>query len=325
MKWQINEPKFTVEQNEVFEVRVPEHVYAKMMGYIDAVDGEISGMGEVQKVGNTYTVTDIWLLKQENTGTSTRIDAVSLADLRAEVYSQGKAQDGFQLWWHSHANMDTFWSGTDKATMDMFMTDIPWMLFIVANKKRSFRARVQFKEPFNVAFEDIPVFVETALAYDKEEIEREVRAKVRDKWESSQGSGRTDWARRPGSYMDDGFFRGDGYVTPGERGERYWQSLSKKERKTMRRYSEEEEPMCFFTDCSVCSKRNYVFYVKKFKHCVCLSCARGVVEAAYKGIKISHETEKVNPEDLKGKEEKAGRPPEVDPTPPGQVEQGGES
>lgn len=324
MKWQINEPKPVIECEQKFEVYLPEHVYAKMMGYIDAVDGEISGMGEVVKEGNLYTVKDIWLLKQECTGASTRIDAISLADLRAEVFAQGKAQDGFQLWWHSHANMETFWSGTDKSTMQMFLADIPWMLFIVANKKRSFRARVEFKEPFVAAWEDIPVSVETAIFYDKVAIEEEVKAKVKSN--SYRGGGFSSTHRAPYSPMEREFFNeGGSYVPPGTHistpdyndhmASRYWSRLSKKERKAVRRYANEDEPMVVFHDCQICKKKNYVFYIKRLKQVICLEDVERIDKAAQKNIKITHATAPLEPEDVGLKADT--KKDDENPTPPG--------
>ena len=328
MNWQINEPKPVIECLEKAEVFLPEHVYAKMFGYIDAVDGEISGMGEVQRVGSVYTVMDIWLLKQECTGASTSIDAVSLADLRAEVYGQGRAQNGFQLWWHSHANMDTFWSGTDKSTMQMFMTDIDWMLFIVANKKRSVRARVEFKTPFPLALEDISVSVNTALEYDAEAIKREVEAKVKSpQWKAPQtgfGSGYTNY-HRPDYLGGDAahdptnpsWWKDDDDLDPthtGTEGERYWRQLTRKERKAVKRYANEKEPFCTHYTCQICKRNNYVFYVKHLKQVICLEDVLRIIKAADKHIRITHATAPVELSDLKK--------PETPPTQPGINEQG---
>lgn len=295
MKWEINNPKTVVEIDEgkKFEVMFPEAVYSKMMAYIDAVDGEISGMGEVAVVDGVYIVRDIWLLKQECTGASTSIDAVSLADLRAEVFAQGKAKDGFQLWWHSHANMDTFWSGTDKATMQMFMQDIDWMLFVVANKKRSVRARLEFKTPLiKFAYEDLPVSVVSAETVDKASVDEEVKRKVKDKSYGWQDHGygrrtysptpmRTDWVD-----TDDPSLIG----SPADRGEKYWSSLTRAEKRMTRRYTGEESPMCLIMPCQVCQVKKFSFYSQKRKQSICLGCIETWVASMQAGAQIDYHT-----------------------------------
>lgn len=319
MKWEINSPKNEVEIKNRFEVIFPEPVYAKMMAYVDAVDGEISGMGEVQRIGNSYIVKDVWLLKQECSGTSTAIDAVSLADLRAEVFSQGKARDGFQLWWHSHANMDTFWSGTDKATMDMFMQDIDWMLFVVANKKRSVRARVEYRKPVGVVFEDVAVAVQSEVMFDKTAVEAEVKAKVSDKrWSGYTGGfhGKRggDWStppRRDWFDTEGAVTLGGGTDTPADKGDKYWEQLSRKDKRIVRRYTNEESPMCLYMSCQVCQKKSFGFYCQRLRQIICFTCIQGWDEAGKRGKAITYNTKPVD------------KPvAETDPTPPGMHTQG---
>lgn len=321
MKWQINDTKTTLKSSVPFEVIIPEHVYVKMMAYIDAVKGEISGMGEVIRVGPHYIVKDVWLLKQECTGASTSIDPISLADLRVELDSQGKAQEGFQLWWHSHADMGTFWSGTDDATINMFMQDIDWMLFIVANKKRALRARLEFRVPLELSIDDLPSFVETVGSIDQETVKAEVELKVKDKTWQGHGFGASvrDWDKVTQRWVDtdtsqvpmisqgdDDFFKGSSrgasvidLSTPAGRGEHYWMGLSKKSKKAIRRLCGEKEPFCVPQMCRVCKKAGFVFWVKHLKNLICTECILDAVDSTEHGARVDYKLPPMTEDEIK--------------------------
>jgi len=310
MRWIVKDDESKVELNEKVEVVLSEAAYNKMMTYASLVTGEISGMGEVKKEGILLYVTDVWLLKQECTGASTTIKAEALADLRAEMYQKKLALDGFRLWWHSHADMGVFWSGTDTSTMKALMVDIDWMLSIVVNKKRELRARVDFREPLEMHVDNLKVMVDTMHIVDEDELKKEVKEKVSDRaytprkqhWLGHNGGypygygggwdGETDrdvtmsadevFADKPLKEKGEAKFPEE-YKTPGARGDLYWKVLNKAERKLVKRFAKEKAPLCVPAECGECKKYTFVFYVREGKCLFCLTCLK---DAAAKGLHV---------------------------------------
>jgi proteasome lid subunit RPN8/RPN11 len=206
MRWSINNPATEVRADfgeyKKKSVLIPENVYAKLNHWVDKAKGEVSGMGEVQVDGDTYVVTDVYLLKQRSTASDTHLSAEALVDLRVELDQQGKGQEGLKLWWHSHADMNTFWSQTDTETQAMLVSDVDWMLSIVLNKKRSIRACIDYRKAgLTIKADDLPVFVETGGVKEKELLDKEFDAKVTETgWGGGYGAKwqtRTDLSNRP--------------------------------------------------------------------------------------------------------------------------------
>ena len=96
-------------------------VYAKVMYLVQKCDKEISGLGKVKIEGDTVRVTEMYLLDQECTGTTTDIMPDAVSKLLYQAYGEHGTRDGELLWWwHSHVDMGVFWSGTDMATIREF-------------------------------------------------------------------------------------------------------------------------------------------------------------------------------------------------------------
>lgn len=113
------------------KVIIPEKVLHKIMYWVNKSPVEISGLGRVKLDKGVYTVLDAHLLEQENTATTTDIDAAAAAKLMFQM----KDEDGYlNFWWHSHVNMGVFWSGTDTTTIREFGAH-GFCLATVFNKK----------------------------------------------------------------------------------------------------------------------------------------------------------------------------------------------
>lgn len=113
-------------------VRIEGKTYAKIMHWIEKATGEVSGLGKVIVDGNEMLVTDAILLDQENTAASTELEADAITKA---MYEMREVEGHLNFWWHSHANMDVFWSGTDKDTI-LQLGEKGWVLASVFNKKR---------------------------------------------------------------------------------------------------------------------------------------------------------------------------------------------
>jgi len=92
-------------------------VYQQINWFVNRTDKEISGLGTVEIIDGVPIVTDVYMLKQECTGASTDIDQDAMMDLILHAHKKGKV---LNYWWHSHADMGVFWSGTDTATIKQF-------------------------------------------------------------------------------------------------------------------------------------------------------------------------------------------------------------
>jgi hypothetical protein len=116
------------------DVHIAPEVYRKIMFWIDKAPGEVSGMGKVtyDASKNVFRVTEAYLLKQKNTGSSTELDATAICEL---LYDSRNSPGELRFWWHSHVNMPVFWSGTDHATIDELSRG-GWILSTVFNKRR---------------------------------------------------------------------------------------------------------------------------------------------------------------------------------------------
>ena len=116
-------------------IKILPEVYDKIMYWVDKCPKEISGLGKVTFDENGMTVVSAYLLNQENTSASTDIDAEDVGRLEYET----KDYEGhLNFWWHSHVNMDVFWSGTDTDTIEEFGKN-GWCLAGVFNKKKETR------------------------------------------------------------------------------------------------------------------------------------------------------------------------------------------
>lgn len=101
------------------ELHIPKEVYDKVMYWVKKADFEVSGFGTVvydEKAG-AFTVLDACLLEQEGGAAHTDIDATALSRLMYHVHKE-KIEGELKWWWHSHVKMPTFWSGTDKSTIE---------------------------------------------------------------------------------------------------------------------------------------------------------------------------------------------------------------
>ena len=114
---------------------------------------EIGGMAIAkQDKDGDWILSEPTILKQETTGGTCTLDKDELA----QFYADKAAKHGINIqfvWWHSHAKMDAFWSGTDTATMKEYQAG-NWSMFLVVNVREEYKFRVQYWKPFELG-EDI--------------------------------------------------------------------------------------------------------------------------------------------------------------------------
>ena len=161
---------------------VPLKAYNKIMAYTQLVDTEITGFADVtlDLVNKQAIVDEVYLIEQEATGAHVEMDEESVSKFNLWCIEQGMTQLP-RLWWHSHVNMETFFSKTDSDTYEETLNNGSWTIALVVNKHRSMKAVFQQYAPFPFAFDmDIRVLWDetTIPASLKKEVEKKVKEKT---------------------------------------------------------------------------------------------------------------------------------------------------
>jgi hypothetical protein len=151
------------------EVIYLEKAFRKITSWVDMCPDEISGYGTVKIIDGAFVVTDAFLLEQEVTGTTTELDAMATAKLMDEIDSKSEEEKEelgeLRLWWHSHVNMDVFWSTTDEEAVETISGN-PYFLSSVFNKRGEVKTRLDsFAVPYQMTVDDIPYKVESDDSY----------------------------------------------------------------------------------------------------------------------------------------------------------------
>ena len=144
------------------DVYVDAEAMAKIRAWTYHAKGEVSGLGLVEtniEDGRLVSVevVDVFILKQECSGSSTELDQGEIARLMCELERQGKS-DQLKLWWHSHADLGVFWSQTDDQNIERLRTG-DFLLSLVVNKAWDVCARLDWFSPVEVTLDDLPVHI----------------------------------------------------------------------------------------------------------------------------------------------------------------------
>jgi len=168
-----------IKQSSIPEISIKQDVYRKINAYADLCHNEISALGSVSIVNNKILIDDVFLFEQVVSGSSTILSQEDVSKFMCDYIRKGKDPSKLKFWWHSHVNMETFWSGTDTNTIDHFSSD--WMISMVSNKRNEFKLRLDLFTPFRMYMDDLPLNVD----YDKSFntiIREEINAKVKDSY-----------------------------------------------------------------------------------------------------------------------------------------------
>jgi hypothetical protein len=163
------------------KVQLTAYASEKMRHYVDNCKGEVSGMGKVEIDGDTFIITDCTIFEQIVSGAHTNIETEALAKFQVEMIKAGEDLGKWTLWWHSHASMKVFWSGTDKATIDN-STEFQYMLSLVTNHDRDILARVDTYSPIRMTQDNLDVYIQENEDEElKEKCLAELKAKVSER------------------------------------------------------------------------------------------------------------------------------------------------
>lgn len=158
-------------------IYIKEKILKKIKYYVDISQVEISGLGTVEEINGDFLINDIFLLKQVNTGTSTQIDSGDIAELIMKLETEGKDSSKLRFWWHSHVNMNAFWSGVDTNTIENLCLD-KYLISLVINKKNEYLARFDLNEPTKISLDKIQLIV---IDDEDEDLYEQCRKDVEEK------------------------------------------------------------------------------------------------------------------------------------------------
>lgn len=151
------------------KVVIDEMVYQKIMHWVNKSQYEVSGLGKVVVENGVVRVVSAHLLPQKNSHTTTDIEG---ADVGKLMFLTKDEPGELRFWWHSHVNMQVFWSGTDMATINELGAN-GWFVHTVFNKRQETRTAISMGDPFPAIIDNIQLYreidtSELALNWDKE-------------------------------------------------------------------------------------------------------------------------------------------------------------
>lgn len=149
----------------MYNVNLSDLANMKIRYWVDKCDKEISGFGTTiyDATKKEFTVLDVFLIEQTVGMAHTDIDPAGLGKL---MYKTRAMEGSLNFWWHSHVNMDVFWSGTDKATI-MSLGGNGWIVASVFNKKEEVRSACAYvatsalneNKPETVFYDNLDTFI----------------------------------------------------------------------------------------------------------------------------------------------------------------------
>ena len=155
---------------------------AVLQAYVAECTGEVSGFGRIRVVPawNRLIIEDLCIAGQQSSPAHTEISSDDLALFLDETLDRGEDTGLWRLYWHSHGDLDVFWSGEDIATMGTGLLQTSWWVSLVTNRAGDFKACLILREPLVLRLHDLPVVLplDPASALSAQ-VRDEVRRKVR--------------------------------------------------------------------------------------------------------------------------------------------------
>ncbi len=150
----------------------------KLQYYIDLCPKEISGLGAVERRGNDFLITNLLLFKQNVSEVTTELDQREIGRFLTHLIETGQDSALIRVWWHSHVNMDSWWSGGDQATIAGIESE--YIISLVGNKKGEIKCRLDLFSPFHMSVENIPLKLVVPEDGELKRIcEQEIKEKVK--------------------------------------------------------------------------------------------------------------------------------------------------
>lgn len=171
---------------------ITQKAHQKLKYYVSQCETEISGLGKLNVITDPGTglremvVTQFEIFEQVVSGTHSDLNPDALGKFLFEKIRDGEDPAEYRVWWHSHATMQAFFSGTDVGTING-STEFPYLISLVTNHKGDLIARVDIFDPVRVTQNlEVEVIIDEDLEL-KELCRQEIEAKVRQQtWYGGQ-------------------------------------------------------------------------------------------------------------------------------------------
>lgn len=109
-------------------------VWAEIQYYVAQQRLEVGWLGMVEKVGNDYLITEVYLPEQVVHAAETDISADAMTKIAMEILDAGKCSSQLYYWGHSHVNMQVSPSVQDEEQIDEFLKACPLFIRGIYNK-----------------------------------------------------------------------------------------------------------------------------------------------------------------------------------------------
>lgn len=150
------------------QILITPEAFQKLRLYIELCPVEIGGLGEVERDGDRFVITDLFILPQKVSPSETELDPAALLEILECCVAEGRNPASLCLWWHSHAEMDVEWSETDERTIANFSGD--FMISLVGNKGGEFACRLDILPPNGQTLGDLPLTVVPRMGSEVDEV-----------------------------------------------------------------------------------------------------------------------------------------------------------
>jgi len=169
----------------MINLKITKEAYQKLRYYTELCDTEISGLGKVREISaSQLEIYDIEILNQSTSSSHSTLDEDALAKFLNEKVTKKRNISDYKVWWHSHANMEAYFSIIDENTINS-SSDFSYLISIVTNKKGQNKVRLDLYKPLRLT---IPLEIELSLKQNKklkQKCQTEIKEKVRKRWSIS--------------------------------------------------------------------------------------------------------------------------------------------
>ena len=163
------------------KIRLSPEAYLQYKYYVLGCEEEISGLGESEKISeDEILVKKLYLFNQVVSPASSDLDKKELSLFLEDLNKRGIDTSNYNVWWHSHAKMDSYFSSIDDDVID----DMPsnnYLVSLVSNHKLEIKGRVDIYKPFRLTIDEkdteIVTFGPDNFAL-KKRIDKEIKKKV---------------------------------------------------------------------------------------------------------------------------------------------------
>ena len=173
----------------MIKVKITKEACLKLRYFTELCPMEISGLGKVRERPGFLEIYDIEIFEQKVSGAHSNLDPDVLALFLHEKFTAGESVKDYKVWWHSHVNMEAYFSPIDTSTIEM-SSEFPYLVSIVTNKRGEDKARIDIFKPLRMT---APVDLELILEEDeqlKTKCQIEIYEKVKKQWSISTSRGR---------------------------------------------------------------------------------------------------------------------------------------